>query len=152
MLVFYLASQRYGMFWFVGGQGRWGWGSRYSLHSHETNAQRKQRCWLSRQQDHSGDNYCTDESVTIDDIDVVIDSGLERRSEVRNGVEGLFIAQISQADCLQRAGRAGHCKETWRNISWLRMIRCHVWVWRATTICDTRDFTEAHWSAVDAYG
>ncbi len=49
-------------------------------------------------------------SVTIDDIDVVIDSGLERRSEVRSGVEGLFIAQISQADCLQRSGRAGRTK------------------------------------------
>ncbi|QQG51317.1 MAG: ATP-dependent RNA helicase [Candidatus Saccharibacteria bacterium] len=49
-------------------------------------------------------------SVTIDDIDVVIDSGLERRSEVQNGVEGLFIAQISQADSLQRAGRAGRTK------------------------------------------
>jgi len=49
-------------------------------------------------------------SVTIDDIDVVIDSGLERRSEVRNGVEGLFISQISQADSLQRAGRAGRTK------------------------------------------
>lgn len=49
-------------------------------------------------------------SVTIDDIDVVIDSGLERRSEVRNGVEGLFIVQTSQADCLQRAGRAGRTK------------------------------------------
>lgn len=50
-------------------------------------------------------------SITIDDIDTVIDSGLERRSEVRSGVEGLFIAQISQADCLQRAGRAGRTKE-----------------------------------------
>lgn len=49
-------------------------------------------------------------SVTIDDIDVVIDSGLERRSEVRSGVEGLFIGQISQADCSQRAGRAGRTK------------------------------------------
>ncbi len=49
-------------------------------------------------------------SVTIDDIDVVIDSGLERQSEVRNGVEGLFIAQISQADSRQRAGRAGRTK------------------------------------------
>lgn len=49
-------------------------------------------------------------SITIDDIDVVIDSGLERRSEVRSGVEGLFLAQISQADCLQRAGRAGRTK------------------------------------------
>jgi HrpA-like RNA helicase len=50
-------------------------------------------------------------SITIDDIDVVIDSGLERRSEVRSGVEGLFIEQISRADCLQRAGRAGRTKE-----------------------------------------
>jgi len=49
-------------------------------------------------------------SITIDDIDVVIDSGLERRAEVRNGVEGLFISEISQADCLQRAGRAGRVK------------------------------------------
>lgn len=49
-------------------------------------------------------------SVTIDDIDIVLDSGLERQSEVRNGVEGLFIAQISQADSSQRAGRAGRTK------------------------------------------
>lgn len=49
-------------------------------------------------------------SITIDDIDVVIDSGLERRAEVRSGVEGLFIEQVSQADCLQRAGRAGRTK------------------------------------------
>ncbi|OYW85633.1 hypothetical protein B7Z17_01955, partial [Candidatus Saccharibacteria bacterium 32-49-10] len=49
-------------------------------------------------------------SVTIDDIDTVIDSGLERRSEVRSGVEGLFIGQTSQADCAQRAGRAGRTK------------------------------------------
>ncbi len=49
-------------------------------------------------------------SVTIDDIDVVIDSGLVRQNEVRHGVEGLFIAQASQADCLQRAGRAGRTK------------------------------------------
>ena len=49
-------------------------------------------------------------SVTIDDIDMVLDSGLERQSEVRNGVEGLFIAQISQADSRQRAGRAGRTK------------------------------------------
>ncbi len=49
-------------------------------------------------------------SITIDDIDVVIDSGLERRAEVRNGVEGLFIAEVSQADCQQRAGRAGRTR------------------------------------------
>ena len=49
-------------------------------------------------------------SITIDDIDMVIDSGLERHSEVRSGVEGLFISQTSQADCAQRAGRAGRTK------------------------------------------
>lgn len=49
-------------------------------------------------------------SVTIDDIDIVVDSGLERRAEVRSGVEGLFIEQTSQSDCLQRAGRAGRTK------------------------------------------
>lgn len=49
-------------------------------------------------------------SITIDDIDMVVDSGLERRAEVRSGVEGLFLAQISQADIMQRAGRAGRTK------------------------------------------
>jgi ATP-dependent helicase HrpA len=49
-------------------------------------------------------------SVTIDDIDTVIDSGLERRSEVRSGVEGLFIAEVSKAGIMQRAGRAGRTK------------------------------------------
>jgi HrpA-like RNA helicase len=49
-------------------------------------------------------------SVTIDDIDVVIDSGLERRSEIVRGVEGLVIDQASCADCLQRAGRTGRTK------------------------------------------
>jgi hypothetical protein len=49
-------------------------------------------------------------SITIDDIDMVIDSGLERRIHIENGVEGLFIAQVSRADSLQRAGRAGRTK------------------------------------------
>lgn len=50
-------------------------------------------------------------SITIDDIDAVVDSGLERQNEVRNGVEGLYLRPISQANCLQRAGRAGRTKE-----------------------------------------
>ncbi len=49
-------------------------------------------------------------SITIDDIDAVVDSGLERRNEVRNGVEGLYLNPVSQADCMQRAGRAGRTK------------------------------------------
>lgn len=50
-------------------------------------------------------------SITIDDIDAVVDSGLERQNQVKNGVEGLYLNPISQADCLQRAGRAGRTKE-----------------------------------------
>jgi len=50
-------------------------------------------------------------SVTIDDIDAVVDSGLERRSEVKNGVEGLYLRPVSKADCLQRAGRAGRTRD-----------------------------------------
>lgn len=49
-------------------------------------------------------------SVTIEGIDAVVDSGLERQNQVRDGVEGLYLNPISQADCLQRAGRAGRTK------------------------------------------
>jgi len=63
-------------------------------------------------------------SITIDDIDVVIDSGLERRAEVRSGVEGLFIAQVSQADCLQRAGRAGRTKKGLYILAQLDQLPC----------------------------
>ncbi len=50
-------------------------------------------------------------SLTIPDIDAVVDSGLERRVELINGVETLLLANVSQADCRQRAGRAGRVKE-----------------------------------------
>lgn len=49
-------------------------------------------------------------SVTIPDIDAVVDSGIERRTELRDGIEGLYLGAISRADCEQRAGRAGRCK------------------------------------------
>jgi HrpA-like RNA helicase len=49
-------------------------------------------------------------SVTIDDIDAVVDSGMERRIELVNGVEGLYLKPISLADSAQRKGRAGRIK------------------------------------------
>jgi ATP-dependent helicase HrpB len=49
-------------------------------------------------------------SVTIDDIDAVVDSGMERRIELVNGVEGLYLKPISFADAKQRKGRAGRTK------------------------------------------
>lgn len=49
-------------------------------------------------------------SVTISDIDAVADSGMERRIEKVNGVEGLYLKPISLADREQRKGRAGRTK------------------------------------------
>ncbi|MDR0398166.1 MAG: hypothetical protein LBH36_03265 [Candidatus Nomurabacteria bacterium] len=49
--------------------------------------------------------------ATIDDIDVVIDSGLERRIELRDNIEGLYIRPISLTNRTQRKGRAGRTKE-----------------------------------------
>lgn len=46
-------------------------------------------------------------SLTIPDIGVVIDSGLERRTVQRNGRTILMLKSISRASAKQRAGRAG---------------------------------------------
>lgn len=52
-------------------------------------------------------------SVTISDIDAVVDTGVERRVELskEDGIEGLYLRPISQADCEQRKGRAGRTKD-----------------------------------------
>lgn len=50
-------------------------------------------------------------SITIPDIDAVVDSGVERRVELADGIEGLYLKPVSQADCKQRKGRAGRTKE-----------------------------------------
>lgn len=49
-------------------------------------------------------------SITIPEIDVVIDDGLDKSIRLFNGVEGLYEVEISKADCLQRAGRAGRTR------------------------------------------
>lgn len=49
-------------------------------------------------------------SITIDDIDAVVDSGTERIVETKDGVEGLYLKNTSQADCQQRKGRSGRCR------------------------------------------
>lgn len=47
-------------------------------------------------------------SITIPDVTVVIDSGLERRTEIdREGVQSLNLRPVSRADMDQRAGRTG---------------------------------------------
>lgn len=50
-------------------------------------------------------------SITIPEIDAVVDQGQEKRFEVINGIEGLNIKNVSKADIIQRKGRAGRVKE-----------------------------------------
>lgn len=50
-------------------------------------------------------------SVTIPNIDGVVDSGMEKRIELVNGVEGLYLRPISWADAEQRGGRGGRVRE-----------------------------------------
>ena len=49
-------------------------------------------------------------SITIPYIDAVVDSGLERHMQNIDGLDTLAIGQISQADYIQRKGRAGRTK------------------------------------------
>ncbi len=49
-------------------------------------------------------------SITIPDIDAVVDSGLERHMDIIDGLETLTIGNISRSDMLQRKGRAGRTK------------------------------------------
>ncbi len=50
-------------------------------------------------------------SLTIDDIDAVIDSGIKKDVRLVNGIEGLYPTEISTSECRQRAGRAGRVKK-----------------------------------------
>lgn len=50
-------------------------------------------------------------SITIPDIDAVVDSGKEKRIETINGIQGLCLRDVSKSDCLQRKGRAGRTKD-----------------------------------------
>ena len=49
-------------------------------------------------------------SLTIDDIDAVVDAGQKKEIQVSRGIEGLVLTDCSQAECQQRAGRAGRVR------------------------------------------
>ena len=71
----------------------------------------QQRCFLSYDQPKVVvSTNVAQTSITIPDIDAVVDSGLERRIELTYGIEGLYLLPVSQADCQQRKGRAGRTK------------------------------------------
>jgi HrpA-like RNA helicase len=48
-------------------------------------------------------------SITIPYINAVVDTWLEKRIEIIDGVESLIVWYVSKADCKQRAWRAGRC-------------------------------------------
>jgi hypothetical protein len=49
-------------------------------------------------------------SLTIDDIDAVVDCGIKKELRLVRGIEGLYPVDISSAECTQRAGRAGRVR------------------------------------------
>ena len=49
-------------------------------------------------------------SLTIDDIDAVVDAGFKKEVRVVSGIEGLYPTDISVSECTQRAGRSGRVK------------------------------------------
>jgi HrpA-like RNA helicase len=49
-------------------------------------------------------------SLTIDDIDAVVDEGIKKEIRIVGGIEGLYPVDISHAECMQRAGRAGRVR------------------------------------------
>ena len=50
-------------------------------------------------------------SLTIPDIDVVVDSGMAKKSIAKDGIQGLYLRDISRSDIAQRKGRAGRTKK-----------------------------------------
>ena len=49
-------------------------------------------------------------SLTIDDIDAVVDCGIKKELRLVRGIEGLYPVEIAAAECMQRAGRAGRVR------------------------------------------
>ncbi|WP_026958285.1 helicase-related protein [Aliagarivorans taiwanensis] len=88
------------------------------LHSTISDSERQRILKPSPQQRVILATNVAETSLTIPGVTLVIDSGLERRTEQRNGRTVLSLKRISQASAQQRRGRAGrtapgHCIRLW---------------------------------------
>ncbi|MBD1556586.1 ATP-dependent RNA helicase [Vibrio sp. S9_S30] len=81
------------------------------LHASVSDAQRELALQQQRQQKVVLATNVAETSLTIPNISVVIDSGLERRTMQRNGRTVLSLKHISKASAKQRAGRAGRVQD-----------------------------------------
>ncbi len=77
------------------------------LHSSVSEPQKQQALTRQPQQKVVLATNVAETSLTIPNITLVIDSGLERRNEQRNGRTALALKAVSKASAQQRAGRAG---------------------------------------------
>ncbi len=81
------------------------------LHASVSDEERHQALTVQNQRKVVLATNVAETSLTIPNIKVVIDSGLERRTIQRNGRTALTLSNISKASAAQRMGRAGRVAE-----------------------------------------
>ncbi|MFM2611203.1 helicase-related protein [Vibrio campbellii] len=81
------------------------------LHASVTDEERHRALTVQKQRKVVLATNVAETSLTIPNIRVVIDSGLERRTVQRNGRTALTLTNISKASAAQRMGRAGRVAE-----------------------------------------
>lgn len=81
------------------------------LHASVTDEERHRALTVQKQRKVVLATNVAETSLTIPNIRVVIDSGLERRTVQRNGRTALTLTNISKASAAQRMGRAGRVVE-----------------------------------------
>ncbi|EKM25193.1 helicase-related protein [Vibrio sp. HENC-03] len=81
------------------------------LHASVSDEERHRALTIQKQRKVVLATNVAETSLTIPNIRVVIDSGLERRTVQRNGRTALTLSNISKASAAQRMGRAGRVAE-----------------------------------------
>ncbi|MGR5320446.1 helicase-related protein [Vibrio sp. DNB22_19_1] len=83
----------------------------FKLHASVSDEERHRALTIQKQRKVVLATNVAETSLTIPNIRVVIDSGLERRTVQRNGRTALTLTNISKASAAQRMGRAGRVAE-----------------------------------------